>query len=63
LPAKPELLSSADKEKTHAWFTAFAPLGKPEIIVTAIIEGGGEGSAEAAPVVKKVMEAYFGQQQ
>ena len=51
----------ADKEKTHAWFTAFAPLDKPEIIVTAIIEGGGEGSAEAAPVVKKVMEAYFGQ--
>lgn len=53
----------ADKEKTHAWFTAFAPLDKPEIIVTAIIEGGGEGSAEAAPVVKKVMEAYFGQGQ
>ena len=46
--------------KTHAWFAAFAPADNPEIVVTAVVEGGGEGSAVAAPIVKKVMEAYFG---
>lgn len=52
-------------EKTHAWFTAFAPSsaeateGKPEIVATALVEEGGEGSIVAAPVVKKVLEEWF----
>lgn len=45
--------------KTHAWLTAFAPVDDPEIVVTALVEGGGEGSVVAAPIVKKVMEYYF----
>jgi len=44
---------------THAWFTAFAPVDDPQIIVTALVEGGGEGSTVAAPIVKKVMEEWF----
>ena len=44
---------------THAWFTAFAPYGDPEIVVTVFIANGGEGSANAVPVAKKVLEAYF----
>jgi len=47
-------------KRTHAWLTLFAPLNNPEISVTAIIEGAGEGSDEAAPVVKKVLEEWFG---
>jgi len=47
------------EEKTHAWLTAFAPVDDPEIVVTAIVEGGGEGSVAAAPIVKKVMEYHF----
>lgn len=47
------------KGKTHAWLTAFAPVDKPEIVVTALVEEGGEGSRVAAPIVKKVLEAYF----
>jgi penicillin-binding protein 2 len=47
-------------DKTHAWFTAFAPADKPEIAVTVLIENGGQGSDVAAPVAKKVMEKYFG---
>lgn len=52
-------------EKTHAWLTAYAPAptdppaGGPEIVVTALIEEGGEGSDVAAPIVKKVLEYYF----
>ena len=68
--------------KTHAWFTAFAPVpdparggdgtgqapssdskqisGDPEISVTVLIEGAGEGSDKAAPVAKKILEEWFG---
>lgn len=45
--------------RTHAWLTAFAPVDDPEIVVTALVEKGGEGAYVAAPIVKEVMEAYF----
>ena len=45
--------------KTHAWITAFAPFDKPDIVATALIEKGGEGSYIAAPVVKEIMDYYF----
>jgi penicillin-binding protein 2 len=47
------------QDRTHAWLTAFAPVDEPEIVVTALVEAGGEGSDVAAPIVKKVMEAWF----
>ncbi len=50
----------ADPEgRTHAWLTAYAPADDPEIVVTALVEAGGEGAYVAAPIVKKVMEAWF----
>ncbi len=45
--------------KTHAWLTAFTPEDKPEIVTTALIEKGGEGSEVAAPVVKEIIDYYF----
>jgi penicillin-binding protein 2 len=50
---------SGRKDKTHAWFTAFAPFDAPEIAVTVFLEEGGEGSHDAAPVVRKILEEYF----
>ena len=47
------------QNKTHAWFTAFAPLVDPEISVTVLVEGAGEGSDVAAPVAKKIFEEWF----
>jgi penicillin-binding protein 2 len=47
------------KEYTHAWFTVFAPKLEPEILVTILIEGGGEGSKEAAPIARKILEYWF----
>lgn len=63
------------KNRTHAWFTVFAPVpeefvtdpkqytkiitGSPEISVTVLIEEGGEGSSEAAPIAKKILEVWF----
>lgn len=53
--------STAKSEDPHAWFTAFAPAGKPSIAITVLVEHGGEGSAIAAPIAKAVLDAYFSQ--
>lgn len=48
------------EDKTHAWFTAFAPANADaQITATVLVEGGGEGSVVAAPLVKKIFENYF----
>lgn len=52
--------TSKSKDKTHSWFTAFAPFGAPEIAVSVIVEGGGEGYSVAAPVARNSIERYFG---
>jgi penicillin-binding protein 2 len=44
---------------THAWFTSFAPYEKPEIVVTVLIEEGGEGSLTAIPVARQILQAWW----
>lgn len=45
---------------THAWFMAYAPYEDPEVAVIVFLEGGGEGSATAAPVAAQILRYYFG---
>jgi len=45
--------------KTHAWMTAYAPYDDPQIAVVVLIEQGGEGYAEAGPVVRDTFNWYF----
>ncbi len=40
---------NAEKD-THAWFTSFAPFNNPQIVVTIMLEEGGEGSRTASHV-------------
>lgn len=48
------------KEKhDHALFMAFAPADDPRIAVAVIAENGGHGGATAAPIARKVMDAWF----
>jgi len=47
------------KEDSHAWFTGFAPANNPEVAVTIIIEGIGSGGDYAAPIAKRIFDAYF----
>ncbi|MBI3379441.1 hypothetical protein HY029_01655, partial [Candidatus Gottesmanbacteria bacterium] len=47
------------QNRTHAWFTVFAPVANPQISVTVLVEGGGEGSNVAAPIAKKILEKWF----
>lgn len=44
---------------THAWTMAYAPYEDPEIIVIAFAYNGGEGGTVAAPIVARVIQAYF----
>lgn len=43
----------SSKKPTHAWFTSFAPYPDPKIVVTILVEEGGEGSSVAAPIAKE----------
>lgn len=43
----------------HSWFIAFAPADQPRIAVAAIEENGGQGASAAAPIVRKVLDAYL----
>lgn len=47
------------KLRDHALFIAFAPQDKPEIAVAVIAENGGHGSGVAAPIARKVMNAWL----
>ncbi|MBN1284486.1 MAG: penicillin-binding protein 2 [Anaerolineae bacterium] len=44
----------------HAWFAAYAPADDPEIAVVVLVEHGGEGSYVSAPIVRRIIEAYYG---
>ncbi len=48
--------------KTHAWFTLFGPVDEgpdaPEIVMTVLVERGGEGSKVAGPVARKIMDYW-----
>lgn len=46
--------------KDHAWFAGYAPAEDPKIVVVALAENGGHGGEAAAPMVRQVMESFFG---
>ena len=43
----------------HAWFTFFAPIDKPQIVSTILIEKGGQGSSVAGPIARKISDYYY----
>jgi len=48
-----------DGDKTHAWFTAYAPYENPEIAILVLIEHGGGGNETAEPVANSILKYYF----
>ena len=40
-------------------FACYAPANKPEIVVIVLVEQGGSGSGGAAPIGRKILDAYF----
>lgn len=45
--------------KDHAWFVAFAPYEKPELVLVVFVENAGRGGATLAPLAKELIKAYF----
>ena len=45
--------------RDHALFVCFAPVSDPEIAVAVIVENAGHGGSAAAPVARKIVDAYF----
>jgi cell division protein FtsI/penicillin-binding protein 2 len=41
-----------------AWFTAVAPIDHPEVVVTVLVRGGGEGGLTAGPVADRLLRYY-----
>lgn len=66
-----QVIGMPDKEKArkrkinlsrfrdHALFVCFAPYRNPEIAVAVIVENAGHGGAVAAPIARKIIDAYF----
>jgi penicillin-binding protein 2 len=44
----------------HAWFAGYVPADDAEIAIAVIVEHAGEGATYAAPLFRRVAEAYYG---
>lgn len=49
----------AEIHRDHALFVAFAPMDDPQIAIAVVVENGGGGSGTAAPIARKIMDAYL----
>lgn len=49
----------AERNRDHALFIAFAPVENPKIAVSVIVENGEHGSSTAAPIARKMIDAYL----
>jgi penicillin-binding protein 2 len=48
-----------ERKRDHAWFIAYAPAEDPKIAVAVLVENGGFGATAAAPIGRKVLDAYL----
>jgi penicillin-binding protein 2 len=57
-------IRDGQRQSHLAWFTAFAPAERPEIAVTVMLRESATGrsyggGSDAAPIAKKILEAFF----
>ena len=48
-----------ERLRDHAWFVVFAPAEAPRIAVAVLVENAGFGASNAAPIARKVLDAYL----
>jgi penicillin-binding protein 2 len=46
-------------KEDHAWFVAYAPADDPQVAVAVLIEHGGHGGEDAAPLARRVIKAHL----
>ena len=49
----------AERLRDHALFIAFAPAEAPKLAVAVLVENGRSGSGTAAPIARKIFDAYL----
>lgn len=54
--------NTASHLRHHALFVAYAPFDAPAIVVATVVEHGGGGSREAAPVARAVIDSWLDQE-
>ena len=57
--AKYQSNSIDERLRDHSLFMAFAPLNQPKIAIAVIVENAGWGGSVAAPIVRKVFDAWL----
>jgi penicillin-binding protein 2 len=53
----------AERLRDHALFVAFAPADAPKLALAIMVENGRSGSGTAAPIARKVFDAYLAPEQ
>jgi penicillin-binding protein 2 len=48
-----------ERLRDHAWFVAFAPADAPKLAIAVLVENGGHGGSAAAPIARRVFDAYL----
>ncbi len=46
-------------KESHAWFSGYAPVENPQIVITVLVEEGGSGGGVAAPIARAMFDAYL----
>jgi penicillin-binding protein 2 len=49
----------AERLRDHALFVAFAPADAPQLALAVVVENGRSGSGTAAPIARRVFDAYL----
>ena len=60
--AQNETYREEDTEKRfrdHSLFVGFAPLDDPKIAIAVVVEHGGSGSRNAAPIARQLLDYYL----
>ena len=47
------------ESRSHAWFAGFAPVDNPELAIVVLVEHGGYGGKNAAPIAIQALDEYL----
>jgi penicillin-binding protein 2 len=60
LPGNDDRSTAWYYRRSHAWFAGFAPADNPELAIVVLVEHGGQGGKDAAPIAIKVLQEALG---
>jgi cell division protein FtsI/penicillin-binding protein 2 len=53
--------AQSGRVEPYGWFVAYSPADDPQIAIAAMVEFSREGSETAGPIVRRILDAYYGQ--